>query len=133
MNRVVCAASTTHKRAQQSHEHRNAANRLAPIRSIRDRIRIPAARFRHFTENISLAAPSVVGAASAAPGPEPQRYDEPRRDEPRYQEPRYEERRDDRPRYDDRDRDRYRDERSYQDYKRKKKRKSFLEDIFDFD
>jgi hypothetical protein len=61
MNRVVCAASTTHKRAQQSHEHRNAANRLAPIRSIRDRIRIPAARFRHFTENIFLAAPSVVG------------------------------------------------------------------------
>ena len=71
---------------------------------------------------IDRAAPSVVGAARA---PE-QRYEEPRREEPRYEERRYEQ-----PRYDERDR--YRDERSYQDYKRKKKRKSFLEDIFDFD
>ncbi len=68
---------------------------------------------------IDRAAPSVVGAASAAPAA-------PAPDQPRYEERRYEQ-----PRYDDRDR--YRDERSYQDYKRKKKRKSFLEDIFDFD
>ena len=61
MKRVAGVASTTSERVQERREHRNAANRLAPIRSIRDRIRIPAARFRHFTENIFLAAPSVVG------------------------------------------------------------------------
>jgi hypothetical protein len=49
---VVDIASTRHERAQRRREHRNAANRLAPIRSIRDRIRIPAAEFGHFTENI---------------------------------------------------------------------------------
>ena len=72
---------------------------------------------------IDRAAPSVVGAASAPPPPDQARYEQPRYEQPRYEQPRY----------DDRDRDRYRDERSYQDYKRKKKRKSFLEDIFDFD
>ena len=70
---------------------------------------------------IDRAAPSVVGAASAAPPPEQQRHEQ-----PRYEQPRYEERRYEQPRYDDRDR--YRDE-----YKRKKRRKSFLEEIFDFD
>jgi hypothetical protein len=49
---VVGIASTTHERAQERREHRNAANRRAPIRSIRDRIRIPAAEFGHFAENI---------------------------------------------------------------------------------
>ena len=76
---------------------------------------------------IDRAAPSVVGAASTAPPPPEQ----PRYDQAQYGQPRYEERRYEQPRYDDRDR--YRDERSYQDYKRKKKRKSFLEDLFDFD
>jgi Zn-finger nucleic acid-binding protein len=57
-----------------------------------------------------------VGPTSAAPVPAPPRDD-------RYRD-------DDRPRYDDRDRprsdDRYRDD-------KKRRRKSFLEDIFDFD
>lgn len=76
---------------------------------------------------IDRAAPSVVGAASAPPAPDPRRDEAPRyQEQPRYQEPRYEQ-----PRYDDRDR--YRDDRYRDDYKRKKKRKSFLEDIFDFD
>ncbi len=70
---------------------------------------------------IDRAAPSVVGAASAAPPPAQPRYEEPRHEEPRYQERRYDERR-----YDDRDRSR-------EEYRRKKRRKSFLEEIFDFD
>ena len=47
-------------------------------------------------------------------------------DRPRYDEPRYDDRahrHDDRPRYDDRNRS----------YDKKKKRRSFLEDMFDFD
>jgi hypothetical protein len=52
MKRVAGVASTTHERVQERREHRNAANRLAPIRSIRGRIRIPAVEFRRFTENI---------------------------------------------------------------------------------
>jgi hypothetical protein len=36
-------AATTQNRAREGREHRSAANRLAPIRSIRDRNRIPTA------------------------------------------------------------------------------------------
>ena len=66
---------------------------------------------------IERAAPSVVG--TPAPSPERSRDD---RD-------RYDERRDDERRYDDRDR--YREDRAR--YDKRKKRKSFLEDLFDFD
>ncbi len=63
-----------------------------------------------------------------------------RDDRARYEDrdrPRYDDRpRDDRPRYDDRDRPRY-DDRDRSDdrrgYDKRKKRRSFLEDIFDFD
>ena len=58
----------------------------------------------------------VVGPGGAAPAAEPRRYEEPRREAPRSE--RYDDRRDDRP--DDR-------------YGRPRKRRSFLEDIFDFD
>jgi uncharacterized protein len=58
------------------------------------------------------AAPAPVAAASAPP-PAP-RYDEPRYQEPRYQEPRY-------------------DDRKYDSgYAKKRKKKSFLDDILDF-
>ena len=63
---------------------------------------------------IERAAPSVMGAARAPEAPAP--YAEPPRPAPRY---------DDRPRYDER----YRDDRSY----KKRKKRSFLEEIFDFD
>jgi Zn-finger nucleic acid-binding protein len=75
----------------------------------------------------------VIERASAAmvPTPDRGRPDErrdDRRSEPRYDdrrsEPRYEERRDDR-RYDDR--------RPDDDHKRKKKKRSFLEDLFELD
>ena len=78
---------------------------------------------------LERAAPSIVGSAPAAPPQERPRDD---RDRDRYRD-------DDRDRYrpddryrDDRDRDRYRSEDRYRYDKRKKKR-SFLEDIFDFD
>ena len=61
---------------------------------------------------IERAAPSVVGAPPAgAPQPPPAYEDR------RYEQPRYEQRRDD---------DRYR-------YDKRRKRKNFLEEIFDFD
>jgi Zn-finger nucleic acid-binding protein len=61
------------------------------------------------------AAPAPVPAAAPAPAP---RYDEPRYQEPRYQEPRYDDRK-----YDDR----------YDSgYAKKRKKKSFLDDILDF-
>ena len=66
---------------------------------------------------IERAAPSVVGA----PAPAPER--------PRDDRDRYDDRRDDERRYDDRDR--YREDRAR--YEKRKKRKSFLEDLFDFD
>jgi Zn-finger nucleic acid-binding protein len=73
---------------------------------------------------IERAAPSIVGAAPAAPAQE-----RPRDDRDRYRD-------DDRDRYrDDRyrdDRDRYRSDDRYR-YDKKKKKRSFLEDIFDFD
>jgi Zn-finger nucleic acid-binding protein len=73
---------------------------------------------------IDRAAPSVVGSPAAPVQPERPRDDR-RDDRPRYEERGYDDRRyDDRHRYDDRDRYKY--------DKRKKKR-SFLEDIFDFD
>ena len=64
---------------------------------------------------IERAAPSVVGSAPAAAPPQPA-YEERRYDD-RYEQPRYEQ-----PRQDDR----YR-------YDKRRKRKSFLEEIFDFD
>lgn len=68
---------------------------------------------------IERAAPSVMGAARApepAP-PGPPRYDDRYDDRARYEErPRY----DDRPRYDERS-------------SKKRKKRSFLEEIFDFD
>jgi Zn-finger nucleic acid-binding protein len=80
---------------------------------------------------IDRAAPSVVGASSPAqerPREERRddrdRYDDRRYQEPRYQEPRYEERR-----YDDRDR--YREDKAR--YDKRKKKRGFLEDLFDFD
>jgi Zn-finger nucleic acid-binding protein len=66
---------------------------------------------------IDRAAPSVVGAAAAVPQERPR--DERRDEEPRYEQRRYDDRRDD-------DRDRHR-------YDKRKKKRSFLEDIFDFD
>ena len=66
-----------------------------------------------------------VAAGSAAAPPPPPREDRPRddRERPRDRDDRYRDR-------DDRDRDdRYRDDRSY----KKKRRGSFLEDLFDFD
>ena len=71
---------------------------------------------------IDRAAPAVVGAA--APQPEAPRRPEPQND--RYSEPRYDDRSRDRDRY---ERERYDDDK----YRKRKKRKSFLEDIFDFD
>ncbi|HVF04309.1 MAG TPA: zf-TFIIB domain-containing protein [Frankiaceae bacterium] len=59
--------------------------------------------------------------------PEPPRYDEPRRDEPRRDEPRYEE-----PRYQP-PRDRERSDPRYDPGYRKKKKKSFLSEFFEFD
>jgi Zn-finger nucleic acid-binding protein len=76
---------------------------------------------------IERAAPSVVGSGPAAAPPPPQsahddrRYDE-RYERPRYEQPRYEQPRYEQPRYDDRAR-----------YDKRRKRKSFLEEIFDFD
>jgi len=73
---------------------------------------------------IERAAPAVLrgsGAPEAAappPRPEP-RYEERRYEQPRYDQPRY-----DQPRHDDRYDPRY---------DKRKKRRSFLEDIFDFD
>jgi uncharacterized protein len=66
---------------------------------------------------IDRAAPSVVGADRST-GEPPSGFPEP---------PRYDDR--DRPRYDDRDRSRYDDRDSY----KRRKRRSFLEEIFDFD
>ena len=65
---------------------------------------------------IERAAPSVVGAAPAAAPPQQPAYEDRRYDD-RYEQPRYEQ-----PRHDDR----YR-------YDKRRKRKSFLEEIFDFD
>ncbi len=80
---------------------------------------------------LERAAPSIVGSAPAAPPQDRPREDRDR-DRDRYRD-------DDRDRYrpddryrDDRDRDRYRSDDRYRYDKRKKKR-SFLEDIFDFD
>lgn len=77
---------------------------------------------------IERAAPSL--APSAAPvggGRDDRDRSRPRDDDRRYddrdRDRRYDDRRDDDRRYDDRDRDHY----------RKKKKRSFLEDIFDFD
>jgi len=86
---------------------------------------------------IERAAPSVVGGGRApAPPPAPSYREEPRREEPRRDEPRRDDRyrEDDRDRYrsDDRDRDRYRSDDRYK-YDKKRKKRSFLEDIFDFD
>jgi uncharacterized protein len=72
-------------------------------------------------------------ASASAPPPPPQ-YQEPPYQEPHYQEPRYQEPRyDDRHRYDD-DHRRYDDDRRYGYGKppKKKKKKEFLEDLFDF-
>ena len=66
---------------------------------------------------IERAAPSVVGAAPAPPAPQPQ-------PQPVYDDRSYD--RADRPRYDSRAEDRYR-------YDKRRKRRSFLEEIFDFD
>jgi Zn-finger nucleic acid-binding protein len=77
-------------------------------------------------DRVTAGAPAAPAPAPSAP-PAPS-YDD-RRPEPRYDdrrpEPRYDDRHrhDDRPRYDDRDR---------YDSRKKKKRGSFLEDIFDF-
>ena len=74
---------------------------------------------------IERAAPAVVRgagvadpyAAASPPPPAAPRYDEPKRHEPpRYEQPRYDDRRGYDPRYD-----------------KRKKRRSFLEEIFDFD
>ena len=75
----------------------------------------------------------VATAAPVAPVPPPPAYD----DRSRPPEPRYDDRphrHDDRPRYDDRSRsdDRDRDRDRGHDPRRKKKKGSFLEDIFDF-
>jgi Zn-finger nucleic acid-binding protein len=75
-----------------------------------------AAEFAAASASAPAAAPAPVAAASAPP-PAP-RYDEPRYDEPRYQEPRYDDRK-----YDDRYDPRY---------AKKRKKKSFLDDILDF-
>ena len=67
---------------------------------------------------IERAAPSVVGTGPAAqPAYDDRTYQQPRQEQPRYQEPRYEQ-----PRYDDRSR-----------YDKRRKRKHFLEELFDFD
>jgi Zn-finger nucleic acid-binding protein len=74
---------------------------------------------------IDRAAPSVVGSAPEAPSAPPPRRDD---DRDRYDRDRYE-----RDRYDS-DRDRYERDRYERDkYYKKKRRKSFLDDIFDFD
>lgn len=81
-------------------------------------------------DRVATATPGAPVAA-APPGASfderPRYEDRDRRPEPRYDErPRYDDgphRHDDRPRYDDRNRS----------YDKKKKRRSFLEDMFDFD
>lgn len=73
---------------------------------------------------IERAAPSVVGAARP-PAEPPRGYEQPRYEQPRYEQPRHEQSRYEQPRY---EQPRYDD----RDYKRKK-RKSFLDDLFDFD
>ena len=66
---------------------------------------------------IERAAPAVVGSgAAAAPQAQPD-YEQPRYEQPRYEQPRYEQPRGD---------DRYR-------YDKRRKRKNFLEELFDFD
>ena len=71
---------------------------------------------------------SAAMATTAPPVAPTESYDRPP--------PRYDERRDDRPRYDDRtrydERSRY-DDRDRDRYNKKKKRRSFLDDMFDFD
>jgi len=76
---------------------------------------------------IERASASLATApAGAPPGRERDRYDDRDRDDRRYEERRYDERRhDDDRRYDDR---RYDDRRP-----QKKKKRSFLEDLFEFD
>jgi Zn-finger nucleic acid-binding protein len=78
---------------------------------------------------IERAAPSVVGAGAAPPPPPPPPQRE--RDRDRYDRDRDEDRR----RYErDRDDDRRRYERDdWERDRKRKKRKSFLEEIFDFD
>jgi Zn-finger nucleic acid-binding protein len=68
---------------------------------------------------IERAAASLAPAAPVGGG------------EPRYDEPRYDERRE--RRYDDRERYDYDDRRGYDRDHKKRKRRSFLDDIFDFD
>jgi uncharacterized protein len=75
---------------------------------------------------IERAAASLAPAGGPAPGREEQRYDRP---PPRYEDDRRDY--DDRRRYDD---DRHDgDRRGHDDRSKKKKRRSFLDDIFDFD
>ena len=66
---------------------------------------------------IERAAPSVVGSAPGGAPPPQADYDDRRYEQPRYEQPRYEQ-----PRYDDRSR-----------YDKRRKRKHFLEELFDFD
>ncbi|WP_421704910.1 zf-TFIIB domain-containing protein [Aliiroseovarius sp.] len=81
---------------------------------------------------IEMSTPEVA-LANPDPAPEPVR--EPPRGEPRYEEPRYEDRhREDRyDRREDRRDDRYDNRDAYKSAKRykKKRRKSFLEEVFD--
>ena len=84
----------------------------------------------------AAAAPAPTPAMAPPPGPARTGGDRPR-DDDRYRGDRDDRHRDDRhrdgdrPRYDDRQRDDDRDRRDPR-YDKKKKRKSFLEDIFDF-
>ena len=82
---------------------------------------------------IERAAPAVVGSMAPPVTPAPlrderpresdrDRYEDRRRDEDRYRDERYRE-----------DRDRYRDDHRSSEYYRKKKKRGFLEDLFDFD
>ncbi|MCK9792350.1 zf-TFIIB domain-containing protein [Isoptericola sp. 4D.3] len=74
--------------------------------------------------------PVPPAPAPASPGPPlPASYDERRYDDRRYDEPRYDDRRYDDKRYDDK---RY-DDRGYDPrYRKRKKKDSFLGDLFDF-
>ncbi|MFE5311017.1 zf-TFIIB domain-containing protein [Isoptericola sp. NPDC056605] len=69
-------------------------------------------------------ASAPAGAAYPAPGYDDRRYDDKRYDERRYDDKRYDERRYDDKRYDDRGYD--------PRYRKRKKKESFLGDLFDF-
>jgi len=74
-----------------------------------------------------LAAAETAWHAQSAPPERTSRDDRSREDRSRDDRPRYDDHHDDRPRYDDRDRDRDRD----RDYKPRKKKSSFLSDLFE--